>query len=56
MKLIKIILKHIFTLPQIILHRLRGVGIPYSQLVTFFRYFPFGKINLNNTVQINYKG
>jgi hypothetical protein len=44
MKLVKTVLKHIFTLPQIIVHKMRGVDTSYGQMVTFFRYFPFGKI------------
>lgn len=55
MKLVKAILKHIFTLPQIVVHRMRGIDTPYSQMVTFFRYFPFGKINKNKTVEIDYR-
>lgn len=55
MKLIKAFLKYAYTLPQIILHRMRGVDTPYDQMVTFFRYFPFGKINLDQTVDIAYK-
>lgn len=56
MKIIKTILKQMYTSPQIILHRLRGIDTPYDQMVTFFRYFPFGKINLDNTVDLKYKG
>lgn len=54
MKLVKTILKHLFTLPQIIIHRLKGVDTPYGEMVTFFRYFPFGKINANKTVEFKY--
>jgi len=56
MKLLKNILKYILTLPQIILHKLKGVNATYSQMVTFFRYYPFGKINLDKTVEIKYRG
>ena len=55
MKLIKAGLKHIFTLPQVIVHKIKGVTIPYVQQVTFFRYFPFGKINTDSTVDIKYR-
>jgi len=55
MKLVKAVLKHIFTLPQIIVHRMRGVVTPYGQMVTFFRYFPLEKINKNKTIKINYR-
>ena len=55
MKLIKTVLKHIFTLPQVIIHKIKGVDIPYAQLVTFFRYFPFGRINIDQTVDIKYR-
>jgi FkbM family methyltransferase len=34
---------------------MRGVNTPYDQMVTFFRYFPFGKINLDQTVDITYQ-
>ena len=56
MKLFKTMLKKVYTSPQIILHKLRGVDIPYSDMLTFFRYFPFGRINFDKTVDIKYKG
>ncbi len=47
MKIIKTSLKYILTLPQSILHIIKGVNVPYKDMVTFFRYFPLGRINQN---------
>ena len=55
MKILKILLKYILTFLQIILHKLKGIDHPYNVLVWFFRYFPFGRINLDNTADIKYR-
>lgn len=54
-KSIKTCLKYILTCPQVVSHKIRGVDIPYSELVTFFRYFPFGKINHDLTISFYYR-
>lgn len=56
MKFIKTLLKYILTFPQASIHKLKGLDIRYSDLVTFFRYFPYGKINTDQTVTIKYRG
>ena len=56
MKIIKTSLKYILTLPQSILHLIKGgVNVPYKEMVTFFRYFPLGRINRDHTVDIRYR-
>jgi FkbM family methyltransferase len=51
---LKSIAKYILTFPQVMLHRVRGVDIQWQELVTFFRYFPWGRIDKDNYVLINY--
>ena len=48
--------KYTLTFPQVLIHRLRGVEGSYDELVTFFRYFPFGRINTNRTVSFSMNG
>jgi len=52
---IKKLAKYILTFPQVLICRLKGINTPWSDLVTFFRYFPFGKINKENSVDIHYR-
>lgn len=39
MKFLNTILKAIYTLPQILLHKLRGVDIPHSHMLAFLGIF-----------------
>ena len=54
MLLIKIIIKIIITLPQVLRHKWKGIDEPYFQMVDFFRYFPLASINLDKSVNIKY--
>lgn len=56
MKEIKQITKYILTFPQVQLHRARGINCVNDDLVTFFRYFPFGRIHNDGTLTIKSKG
>ena len=53
---IKKITKYVLTFPQVALHKLKGVDHSYSELVDFFRYFPFSSINNDNSVNIRFHG
>ena len=48
--------KYALTFPQVLIHRLRGVEGSYDELVTFFRYFPFARINKDRTVSFSMNG
>jgi FkbM family methyltransferase len=49
-------LKYTLTLPQVLIHKIRGVDEKYSDLVTFFRYIPGGWINKDRTVSFLFQG
>lgn len=50
MAMLKTALKYILTFPQSVSHKLKGVDVRYADLVTFFRYFPFGKISQSDEI------
>lgn len=56
MRLLKIILKYIFTAPQSIFHKLIGIKVAYKEMVVFFRYFPLGRIHKDKTVSFRFMG
>lgn len=56
MKIIKFVLKYLLTFPQCLFHKAIGIEETYSDMVAFFRYFPFGRIHKNRTVSFSYKG
>ena len=53
---VKRIILYILTFPQIFVHKLRGIEGNYDDLATFFRYFPFGKINKDKTISFQFMG
>ena len=52
----KRIFLYILAFPQIVVHKFRGIPGSYDELATFFRYFPFGKINIDKTISIWFMG
>lgn len=56
LKRLKKYAKYILTFPQVLIHRLRGIEGTYEELMTFFRYFPFGTINKDRTVSFRMNG
>jgi hypothetical protein len=46
----------VLVFPQVVVHRLKGIDGTYDDLATFFRYFPFRRINNNKTISVRYSG
>lgn len=51
----KIVLKYIFTAPKCAITLIKGADEHWSDLATFFRYFPFGVVHKNKSVRIRVK-
>ena len=56
LRILKTVAKYTLTFPQVLLHRVRGIEGSHDELVTFFRYFPFAKINKDRTVSFSMNG
>ncbi|MBT7557387.1 FkbM family methyltransferase [Candidatus Woesearchaeota archaeon] len=55
LKIIKIIIKYILFTPMAIFHKLTGVNDSYNDLISFSRYFPFGRLFKNSSGSFKYK-
>ena len=47
---------YVLVFPQVVIHKLKGIDGTYDDLATFFRYFPFGRINNNRTISVRCSG
>jgi len=52
----KTIIIYILTFPQILICKVKRIKEDYTDLVSFFRYFPFGKINKDRTISFRFNG
>ncbi len=52
----KRVVLYVLTFPQILIHKIRGIGGGYDDLATFFRYFPLGRIHGDRTISFPFMG